>query len=470
MRFTLDEAIGKGSSIPAASDRYVKELDGLRAIAVFIVICGHYKFFPVPGGFGVTLFFFLSGYLITTLFYSEYQSSGYIDIFRFYLRRWLRLTPPLLISVLIGIVFYRIIRVAVGGTPVPTGTTMAALLYYTNYYDLAWGMEPSRVIPFGVCWSLAVEEHFYLLWPLIIRTNIHETSRLLFIIVFGCITILIWRVTAHCVLLVSTDYTGIATDTRIDSILYGALLRVLFEAPFASTVVNVLKAPVSRVIAICMLIITFTVRDDNFRETVRYSLQGIALFPLFSIVLLDRPTVIIRRVLSSPMMVLIGRLSYSMYLFHLLARTPAEVIFGSPYRVESIASGLFLTGVLAYIVFIFVELPIAGLRHRLRRKEKLVPIATTIETPEFSSMKSARLDQQHPDSLGPDATKRVVNSPQLFKELSDGPVNRAAQALVSRVTKFYEMVECVFSPVAGCAEYLAMQKASGCARSGRPSQ
>ena len=150
---------------------------------------------------------------------------------------------------------------------------------------------------------------------------------------------------AHCVLLVSTDYTGIATDTRInDLILYGALLRVLFEAPFASTVVNVLKASVSRVIAICMLIITFTVRDDNFRETIRYSLQGIALFPLFSIVLLDRPTVIIRRVLSSPMMVLIGRLSYSMYLFHLLARTPAEVIFGSPYRVKLIASGLFLTG------------------------------------------------------------------------------------------------------------------------------
>ena len=125
---------------------------------------------------------------------------------------------------------------------------------------------------------------------------------------------------------------------------------------------------------------------------------------------------------------------------------------------------------MAYIVFIFVELPIAGLRHRLRRKERLVPIATTIETPESSSMKSARLDQQHPDSLGPDATKRVVNSPQLFKELSDGPVNRAAQALVSRVTKFYEMVECVVSPVAGCAEYLAMQKALGCARSGRPSQ
>ena len=107
------------SSIPVSSNRYVKELDGLRAIAIGIVVCAHYGLIPVPGGFGVTLFFFLSGYLITTLFFSEYQSTANIDIFRFYLRRWLRLTPPLIISVLIGVIFYRITRVAVGGTTCP---------------------------------------------------------------------------------------------------------------------------------------------------------------------------------------------------------------------------------------------------------------------------------------------------------------------------------------------------------------
>ena len=213
LRVKASSTDSDGGYIPVASDRYVKELDGIRAVAIGIVVCAHYQLIPlIPGGFGVTLFFFLSGYLITTLFYSEYRSSNNIDIFRFYARRWLRLTPPLVISVLIGIIFYRITRIGVAGTHVPIGTTMAALLYYTNYYDLAWAMEPSRVIPFGICWSLAVEEHFYLLWPLIVSKNIYAASRILAIIVGVCVIIAIWRIVAHYILLFSTDYTYMATD------------------------------------------------------------------------------------------------------------------------------------------------------------------------------------------------------------------------------------------------------------------
>lgn len=366
---------GNGASIPVASDRYVRELDGIRAIAIGIVVCTHYQLMPfkIPGGFGVTLFFFLSGYLITTLFYSEYKSNNNIDIVKFYARRWLRLTPTLVISVLIGVIFYRITRVGVDSRPVPLGTTIAALLYYTNYYDLAWAMEPSRVIPFGVCWSLAVEEHFYLLWPLVIRKNIHNASRLLVIIVGACITVVLWRVVAHYILLVSTDYTYMATDARMNSILYGALLRVLFETPWAATVVNICKTRACRAISIVILMITFAVRDDGFRETIRYSLQGIALMTLFSAVLIGQPTTVARTVLASPIMVLIGRLSYSIYLFHLIAKTPGEAFFGSSHRVATVVTGLFLTGLLSYIVFKFVDLPIANIRRRLRRRENLVP-------------------------------------------------------------------------------------------------
>ena len=71
--------------------------------------------------------------------------------------------------VVIAVIFFHVSRVGAEGTPVPLGTTMAALFYYTNYYDLAWGMDPYKVIPFGICWSLAIEEHFYLLWPLVIK-------------------------------------------------------------------------------------------------------------------------------------------------------------------------------------------------------------------------------------------------------------------------------------------------------------
>jgi peptidoglycan/LPS O-acetylase OafA/YrhL len=196
MNFSMTAMVAsaKAGHIPIASDKYVRELDGIRAVAIGLVVCAHYRLLPlVPGGFGVTLFFFLSGYLITTLFFSEYKFSNGIDIFRFYVRRWIRLTPPLLILIMIAAIFYRVSRVAVDGTPVPTGTIMAALLYYTNYYDLTWGMNEHKVIPFGICWSLAVEEHFYLLWPLIIKFNISNPRKFVFVIVATCVAILLWR-------------------------------------------------------------------------------------------------------------------------------------------------------------------------------------------------------------------------------------------------------------------------------------
>ena len=353
-------------SVPAASEKYVSELDGVRAIAVSLVVCAHYGLVPyIPGGFGVTLFFFLSGYLITTLFYAEYGSTHDISISRFYIRRWLRLTPTLVIFVLFAVVFYAVSRTSVGGDPVPGGTTLAALLYYTNYYDLSWGMDPSKVIPFGICWSLAIEEHFYLGWPWILSRNI-QRRRLWLAVAALCVGVLAWRCVARNIFLLSTDYTYMATDCRIDSILYGALLRIMFETPSAKMAVRFLRSRMGRIVAVLALLATFVIRDENFRQTFRYSIQGIALMPLFTAVLTDSPKTVLRRVLSNPAIVLIGRLSYSIYLFHLFARTPGEVYFGSPYGAGPVISGLFLTFGAAYAMFILVERPVAKLRRRFR--------------------------------------------------------------------------------------------------------
>jgi peptidoglycan/LPS O-acetylase OafA/YrhL len=181
-----------------------------------------------------------------------------------------------------------------------------------------------------------------------------------------CVGVLVWRLVARHILSLSTDHTYIATDCRIDSILYGALLRVVFETPWASAVVRFLRGRTCRILAVLALMMTFVIREENFRETFRYTIQGVALMPFFTAVLCDNRKTLIRRALSSPPMVLIGRLSYSIYLFHLLARTPGEVYFGSPYGVGSVVSGLILTGAIAYFLFIFVEQPIARLRRRFR--------------------------------------------------------------------------------------------------------
>jgi peptidoglycan/LPS O-acetylase OafA/YrhL len=354
---------------PAATQRYVAELDGIRALAVGLVVCAHYGLgFMIPGGFGVTLFFFLSGYLITTLFFAEYRDAGSINIPQFYLRRWLRLTPPLLILIALSVVFFPIVRNEVGGSPVPIGTTLAVMFYYTNYYNMSHHMLPYFVIPFGVCWSLAVEEHFYLAWPLIIRRGIRDPRRLCLLVVGLCAAVVAWRCGARFALGVSADHTYLATDCRIDSILYGALLRVGFETPWSVGMIRFLRAPSVRALAVLALLVTFVVRNDDFRETFRYSVQGLALMPFFTAVLVEEPSSLLRSVLRSAPLVLIGRLSYSIYLFHSVAVTPAEAYFGPQHQWELTISGIVLTGLISYTLFVFVERPIAGLRHRLRAR------------------------------------------------------------------------------------------------------
>ena len=356
-----------GPELPLpATDAYIPELDGLRAVAVMLVVAGHYRLLPfVPSGFGVTLFFFLSGYLITTLFYSEFAQRRSISISQFYLRRWLRLTPPLLLLVALGTLFPGFSRTAVGGDPVPAGTIWSALLYYTNYYDLANNVDDTIIIPFGICWSLAIEEHFYIAWPLLVRWQALRPERLLGIVATVCVVVLGWRIVAREVFSFPTEYTYMATDCRIDSILYGAMLRVLLQTRWSASAFRLLRSPVASLLGMGILLSTFLVRSEDFRQTVRYSLQELALMPVFVLVLSSRLS-LLKRVLGSGPMVLVGRLSYAIYLFHLIARTPAEVYFGTPYGLFPAASGLATTFTIAIVLLVTVERPIARLRRGLR--------------------------------------------------------------------------------------------------------
>ena len=384
MKRAPDPAAVATAAVPAATEKYVGELDGICAIAVSFVVFAHYQLLPhIPGGFGVTLFFFLSGYLITTLFFAEFRSTLRISIPQFYLRRWLRLTPPLVISVVLATIFYRISCHAVGGRPVPIGTTMAALFYYTNYYDLSWDMDNSRVIPFGICWSLAIEEHFYLVWPWIIYINIRSPKRLFLIITTACVSVLIWRLVAHQILLLSSDYTYMATDCRIDfDTLWRSASCVVRDALGISRVEVLADAGLPNISAAGT---TDDVCDPGQElsgdlpvHDTRHRLDAVVhCGPL------RRSAELVRKGLASPPMVLIGRLSYSIYLFHLLVRTPGEVYFGSVYRMGPTVSGLVLIAAVAYGLFIFVERPIAGLRRRFRattvsaHSEMTMPLAET---------------------------------------------------------------------------------------------
>src|SRR5487761_2131823 len=141
--------------------RYNQALDGLRAVAIGLVAADHCW---VPGFdsgyFGVDVFFVLSGFLITQLLVDEYDSQGQIDLGKFYLRRLLRLTPPLAILLAVYLAVAPTLWPHYGLWPHIRDAALAGL--YLADYGRAFWSQPTLL---EHTWSLSVEEHFYLLWP-----------------------------------------------------------------------------------------------------------------------------------------------------------------------------------------------------------------------------------------------------------------------------------------------------------------
>lgn len=208
----------------------VLSLDGIRAISVLIVVLAHSGLQAlVPGVLGVTIFFFLSGYLITTLMLAENERTGKINILQFYARRMLRLMPPLFVSLAIayGLTFAGLLS---GGITI-SGLT-AQLFYFANYYGLFF--YPGNTVPDGtsILRSLAVEEHFYIFYPFFLTLLLRSALRprtIGTLLGIGCLVVPSWRI--H--LVQSPDFeiyrTYYASDTRIDSIIYGCILAVVIN-------------------------------------------------------------------------------------------------------------------------------------------------------------------------------------------------------------------------------------------------
>jgi peptidoglycan/LPS O-acetylase OafA/YrhL len=154
--------------------KYVKSLDGVRAVAALSVFLYH-VWKPMSSGFlGVDVFFVLSGYLITGILVRELLTSGSISLRRFYIMRSLRLWPPLILIVLLGLPFYS--TLGKDGTLAGYGITSIATLSYTQ--DIWIGFWRDPLGGFGHTWSLALEWQFYLLWPTVVLMFRHRLDRL----------------------------------------------------------------------------------------------------------------------------------------------------------------------------------------------------------------------------------------------------------------------------------------------------
>ncbi|HUP91100.1 MAG TPA: acyltransferase [Solimonas sp.] len=357
------EAAGPaGGAAPGAA---IPSLDGIRAVAVSLVFFAHSGLeHVVPGALGVTIFFVLSGYLITTLMRTEYTSSGAVSFRSFYLRRVLRLMPPLLI-----VVAAAALLAALGvtqGSFAPLGL-MSVLFYFGNYYVIANDFT-GIVEGIGVVWSLAVEEHYYLFYPplaaLLLRSG--RAGRSAGVLLALCVAVLAWRFVL-ALNGASEAHLTMSTDTRIDAILFGCVLA-LWRNPWLDRPLQASRAAEWGVMAACVavLLATLLYRGELFRLTLRYTLQSMAIVPLLYLAVARADRLPFRWLNSRPM-VYIGTVSYTVYLSHQVILFMVERHLPQLGWPGTIGLTALLTLAVCECMRRWVELPCARLRKRLHR-------------------------------------------------------------------------------------------------------
>lgn len=346
---------------------YIPSLDGIRAAAVLLVIAAHAGLNErVPGNFGVTVFFFLSGYLITTLLRKEFDSSGGISLRAFYLRRALRILPPMYL--VLGLASALTLVGALEGS-LQLDAVLAQALHLSNYYIIQAGWWDGRAAGTWIYWSLAVEEHFYLLFPvlyLLVRRFIPSRRHQMMLMLGLCAAILAWRILLVFGLDAAKDRTYVATDTRVDSLLFGCVLAVYGNPILDGTRVSARWWKACWLpLGVAALAISFVVHNPQFQQTFRYTLQGLGLFPLF-IVAVRYPDWGVFRLLNVGWVRFLGVLSYSLYLVH------PTILFAieqwTPWHpvLKGIA-GFGLAIAVSIGIYRLVERPCARLRKRLSR-------------------------------------------------------------------------------------------------------
>jgi len=348
----------------------IPSLDGLRAVSFLIVFSAHAGLDRVvPGGFGVTIFFFLSGFLITTLMRVEAELTGGVNLKHFYLRRVLRIFPPfyLVLVSATGLAAIGFIRGPVDLRPM---AVFSQFVHFSNYWIAkhGWGgIAPGT----GVYWSVAVEEHFYLVFPAVFMT----LSRLQFTgeqkawrFAAVCAAVLAWRCVLVLLLHAPLDRTYLCTDTRFDSLAFGCALAVWHNPALdplsGGSRGRLLWTRILLPAGLVLLLTTFLVRGPVFRETLRYTLQGIGLVPVF-VSAVRWPEWLPFRLLNWRPVRFVGTLSYSLYLLHqiVLGAIAQHLLLGGLSRAV-MALGISLA--LAALIYRFVEKPCARLRRRIR--------------------------------------------------------------------------------------------------------
>jgi peptidoglycan/LPS O-acetylase OafA/YrhL len=313
----------------AVSSPRIAGLDFLRAVAVLLVIVGHTleTWSHSVGGLGrvgVTLFFVLSGFLITLLALQEYARFGQVDMAAFYRRRVARLLPAFYLFLVMGISVLWLHH-----RPIPWAAILASMFYYINYYQAFTGAATNLV---SHCWSLAVEEQFYLLWPMCFVLLLRWKSGLVRALAGVILGVWCWRWYLVGVVDASADYLYRALDTRADSLAVGCLLAVMVTSPdWRGRLGAIIRAPALGLLLIVALfaVVLCAPPEVGFKYGFAFVIEPpmIALLLLMTM-LVARQSGWLAMMINNRLIVHIGQISYGMYLFQgLIGYTPERFVY-----------------------------------------------------------------------------------------------------------------------------------------------
>lgn len=368
--------------------RYMPGLDGLRAIAVIAIIIYHLNKQWLSGGFlGVDTFFVISGYLITSLLLKEYEETGIIRLKRFWIRRIKRLLPALMIVLMtVGTLTLwlkpsEIIRVK--------HDIYAALLYVSNWWYIARDVdyfEQFSFVPLKHLWSLAIEEQFYLFFPfiLIMLLLLIRKKYLVGIICFVISLLSLGLMLYYNDLHISQSRIYFGTDTRLQTLLLGVVLAFLWP-PFKlkqqpPTIVKH-TIDIFGFIGFSFLVLLFFMIHDDSHRLYNGGFYIVSCMTLLVIASAVHPTTLFAKILSNPLLVYIGKRSYSLYLWHypVISFVHSYFIDGQMpiyvYIIDVIA-----TFILAEVSYRCIETPfrVNGLKAMSWRSTNLIPFIRTL--------------------------------------------------------------------------------------------
>ena len=356
--------------------KYLPSIDSLRALAVLAVIIYHVDVNYLPGGFlGVDLFFVLSGYLISSLIIKEYRKTGSLNLYNFYIRRARRLLPAVYFMITVGLVvmvLFNEVLLRKSHLDAIFGYIYSSNWWYIfhklDYFD-SFGAQS----PFKHLWSLAIEEQFYMIFPLLFllvnrkkksKDGTYKLNKNFLYVVLGLILV---SLIAHILLFdinnISRIYFG--TDTRAFSLLVGVVGAILYPMERLHAKVtpqqNMLYSVVS-LVSIATLITVMIYTSEYNTLLYRGGFLLVAILGLIVIISSGKQHTLMSRLLSFKPVVFIGKISYSLYLWHfpvLVLTTPVSEI-GNP-NIFFVILRIVLTFAVAIVSYVFVETPIRKL-------------------------------------------------------------------------------------------------------------